>query len=98
MQESVRKEQKRSQTLLTWPTSLEMLRTGLITTYPRLRLLVISGFIHSGRREKTLGKGRRLSSLRTYREWIDDNCSPLTPLRISNPVEEGLRRDFWVLS
>jgi hypothetical protein len=33
MQESVRKEQKKSQTLLTWPTSLEMLRTGIITTY-----------------------------------------------------------------
>jgi hypothetical protein len=29
MQESVRKEQKKSQTLLTWPTSLEMLVTGL---------------------------------------------------------------------
>ena len=29
MQESVRKEQKKSQTLLTWLTSLEMLRTGV---------------------------------------------------------------------
>src|ERR1700721_913654 len=37
MQESVRKEQKKSQTLLTWPTSLEMLRTGIITTYPTVR-------------------------------------------------------------
>lgn len=29
-----------------------MLRTGIITAYPRLRLLVISEFISSNRREK----------------------------------------------
>jgi hypothetical protein len=44
MQESVRKEQKKSQTLLTRPTSLEMLRTGIITTYRILRLMVRRGF------------------------------------------------------
>ena len=71
-----------------------MLRTGFITTYPRLRLLVISGFISSNRRGKLSARGRRLLSVRTHREWIDDNCSSLTPLRISNPVEEGLRRKF----
>ena len=46
MQESVRKEQKKSQTLLTWPTSLEMSRTGIITSYLSLRLLVGSGFLN----------------------------------------------------
>src|SRR5579862_2033698 len=44
--------------------------SGIITTYPRLRLLVISGFISSNRRRKLSARGRRLLSVRTDREWI----------------------------
>ena len=44
MQESVRKEQKKSQTPLTWPTSLEMLRTGFITGYQPATTLWILNF------------------------------------------------------
>src|SRR5579862_884429 len=63
--------------------------SGIITTYPGLRLLVISGFISSNRRAKLSARGRRLLSLSTRREWIDDNCSPLTPLRSPTPQRKG---------
>ena len=37
-----------------------MLRTGIITTHLRLRLLVISGFCQQQSEGKTLGKGQAL--------------------------------------
>ena len=49
MQESVRKEQKRSQTPLTWPTSLEMLRTGVA-----VEKLVQQEFAKIGSRQEAL--------------------------------------------
>src|ERR1700747_1529710 len=70
-----------------------MLVTGIITTYPRLRLLVISEFISSNRRAKLSARGRRLLSVRTHREWIDDKFSSDFTW-VSNPVEERLRREF----
>ena len=50
MQESVRKEQKRSQTPLTWPTSLEMLRNPLITTYLKVRRRTEGGALNHWKR------------------------------------------------
>ena len=74
MQESVRKEQKKSQTLLTWPTSLEMLRTGIITTCLTVRR--IPG-LPVGKNERRRPEGRENFSGQKCRSQTDSSRTVL---------------------